>query len=52
MKYGAWVEKTIHEFHEVEAESPDDALELIRTGKSTVTDEQETHDIGDVEKVL
>jgi hypothetical protein len=52
MKYGAWVEKTIHEFHEVEAESPDAALEMIRAGRSTLTDTQETHHISDVEKVL
>lgn len=52
MKYGAWVEKTTHEFHEVEAESPDAALEMIRNGKSTLTDTQETHHIGDVGEVL
>lgn len=52
MKYTACIETTVHEYHEVEARSPEEALEFFRTGKSTVTDAQKTSNIGDVEQVL
>ena len=50
MKYGAWLEVVEQYYHEVEADSPEQALELIRTGHSVRTDYQSTSNIGDVEQ--
>lgn len=51
-KYGAWVETVSHTYHEVEAASPEEATDLIRTGKSVGTDTQVTWSVSDVEEIL